>query len=89
MEFEDGYAKSNSQIMLDEDGSLVIRYAKIEQDNGEYRCSAENKYGKESAVYKVTVTKKSKITTESKDIPFAEGSTFTFDCEIEVRFSYR
>ena len=75
--------------MLDEDGSLVISNAEIEEDNGKYICSASNGYGKETASAFVTVTKKTKITTESKDIPFDEGSTFTFDCDIEVRFGIR
>ena len=86
MEFVNGRATSNSRIMLDEDtGSLVIRNAMIEKDNGKYICSATNNYGKATASAFVTVTQKTKINTESTDIPYNEGSTFTFDCDVEVR----
>ena len=86
IEFEDGYWKLNDRIYLDDDGSLVITEAQIEEDNGKYICKAENKYGKATASAFVVVTKKTVLKTEGKDIPFAAGLSVTFDCEAEVDF---
>ena len=83
--FDDGYWIENDRIYLDDDGSLVISDAKIEDDNGKYICKAQNKFGKATASAFVVVTKKTILNTEGKDIPFAAGSSVTFDCEAEVR----
>ena len=76
----------NDRIYLDDDGSLVITEAQIEEDNGKYICKAENKYGKDTSSAFVVVTKKTVLKTEGKDIPFAAGLSVTFDCEAEVNF---
>ena len=83
--FDDGYWIENDRIYLDDDGSLVISDAKIEDDNGKYICKAQNKFGKATASAFVVVTKKTILNTEGKDIPFAAGTSVTFDCEAEVR----
>ena len=74
----------NDRIYLDDDGSLVITDAQIEEDNGKYICKAENKFGKATASAFVVVTKKTVLKTEGKDVPFAAGTSITFDCEAEV-----
>ena len=84
IEFEDGVWTQNDRISLNEDGSLVISNAKIEEDNGKYICRAENKYGFETASSFVTVTKKTVLNTEPKDVLFDEGSSVTFDCDADV-----
>lgn len=85
MEFEEGYWTLNDRISLDEDGSLVISNANLEKDNGKYICKAQNKYGYETTSSFVTVTKKTVLNTEPKDLPYDNGSTITFDCEAVVR----
>ena len=83
--FDDGYWIENDRIYLDNDGSLVISDAKIDDDNGKYICKAQNKFGKATASAFVVVTKKTILNTEGKDIPFTAGTSVTFDCEAEVR----
>ena len=74
----------NNRVSLQDDGTLLISNAQLEEDNGKYICSAENKYGKETTSAFVTVTKKGVINSEEKDILLAEGTTVIFDCDVEV-----
>ena len=74
----------NDRVSLLEDGTLLISNAKLEEDNGKYICSAENKYGKETTSAFVTVTKKGVINSEEKDILLDEGATIIFDCDVVV-----
>ena len=78
----------NDRVSLLEDGTLLISNAKLEEDNGKYICSAENKYGKETTSAFVTVTKKGVINSEEKDILLDEGATIIFDCDVVVRYFY-
>ena len=73
-------------MSLQDDGTLLISNAQLEDDNGKYICSAENKYGKETTSAFVTVTKKGVINSEEKDILLDEGTTVIFDCDVEVRY---
>ena len=73
-------------MSLQDDGTLLISSAQLEDDNGKYICSAENKYGKETTSAFVTVTKKGVINSEEKDILLDEGTTVIFDCDVEVRY---
>ena len=86
IEFDDyGVWPENNRVSLQDDGTLLISNAQLEDDNGKYICSAENKYGKETTSAFVTVTKKGVINSEEKDILLDEGTTVIFDCDVEVR----
>ena len=79
----------NDRVSLLKDGTLLISNAQLEEDNGKYICSAENKYGKETTSAFVTVTKKSVINTEETDVLLDEGTTVVFDCDVVVRYFFK
>ena len=87
IEFDDyGVWPDNNRVSLQDDGTLLISNAQLEEDNGKYICSAENKYGKETTSAFVTVTKKGVINSEEKDILLDEGATVVFDCDVVVSY---
>ena len=84
MEFDDGYWTLNDRIYLEDDGTLVISDAMIDEDNGKYICMAQNKFGKATSSAFVVVTKKTTLNSEGKDIAYAAGTSVVFDCEADV-----
>ncbi|XP_054715079.1 neuroglian-like [Uloborus diversus] len=79
----DNQELKSDRFQLQGNGDLEINEVRA-QDEGEYTCSASNKFGDIQASGRLEVKKKTKINIPPKNFEVAAGKSATFRCDAEA-----